>query len=258
MLLARMLSTRPLLAFVALCAMGIMSLILGAAAFRLGKRNGTAGDDSLIMDGVVGPVLAMFALMVAFTFGQALTLESGTFSGLVSVRIASQELHASLASLAEPGRSRSTAAADAYLVRLQQAVTANNLDSASRELMNMEVEFRTLMNSLDEGGSRDLALERLGKLADSVRDLQINSAQRIPVTVLSVQSLYYVVCFLMLGYKAAEHGVHGEARLFLYGLAVLFAVVMFMAMNVGRPGLNPMFFDPLPKVSNIVSGTQPS
>ena len=50
----------------------------------------------------------------------------------------------------------------------------------------------------------------------------------------------------MLGHKSAEKQIGLGGQSFLVGLALLFIVVMLMAMNIGRPGLNTMLFDPLP------------
>lgn len=247
MLLTTLIRTSPLAAFIGLVLLGVIATACGAS---LGHRNSSDGpreDDGLIIDGVVAPVLGLFALMVAFTFGQALTLESATYADTVSARLATTGLISTISLV--PGRSGEDLAAQAqeYSRQLHAAIQENRLESAEAKLSAQELAMRRSLLALGDSQGKEMVTESLGMVSSAVRQLLIDSAQRIPATVFGVQSLYYAVCFVILGYKASEHRIYPQARLFIGGLAVLFSVVMFMAMNIGRPGLNQMLFDRLPR-----------
>lgn len=245
MLIAKLVNTQPMVAFVLLFLLGIVAFIVGSKAYRPGRSGEERPDDGLVIDGVVGPVLGLFALMVAFTFGQALSLEASTYSDIVSAKLAVEQLTAVSPLLPEEPRGKFLGVVQDYSSRLNAAIAGNRLDLEGGVLKAKEVMMQRELLALDTN-AKDVVLAELSGVSSAVRQLRVDSAQRIPSTVFGVQSLYYIVCFLLLGFKVAEHGIYRESRVFLAGLAGLFAVVMFMAINIGRPGLNPMFFDPLP------------
>ena len=231
-------------AFLLLLALGVAGLALGSLWFRL-RGHGSADDEDLLMDAAVGPSLGLFALMVAFTFGQALSLESATYADLVHTRLASSHL-ATMAKLL-PGESQSQfepAAAD-YVQQLTSAIKSNQLDRTLPAIRESELRLRRLVDQVD-GPIGQVVSSSIDDLATAANQLYVDSAQRIPKTVFAVQTLYYFVCFVMLGHKSAEKQIGLGGQSFLVGLALLFIVVMLMAINIGRPGLNTMLFDPLP------------
>lgn len=246
MFIVNLVKVSPALALILVVLAGVLAAMAGAKVFQLRAPAKTDGDDGLIIDGVMAPVLGLFALMVAFTFGQALSLESTTYSDIVSAKIAGRDVKAMATVLPDADRARLAGMLDSYTSQLDTAIASNRLDAASPTLLTAGVEMVRELSTLDAPG-KDAVAEGLSGLLSAVRQLQIDSAQRIPTTVFGLQSLYYIVCFLLLGYKTAEHGIYSESRTFLIILSVLFAAVMFMALNIGRPGLNAMAFDPLPK-----------
>lgn len=245
MLIATLVKTQPMVSFMLLLLLGVVSFVVGSKAYRRGRSGEERPDDGLVIDGVVAPVLGLFALMVAFTFGQALSLEGATYADIVSAKLAVEQLAAVSVLLPDKSREAFLGLVQDYSSCLNAAIVGNRLDVEDNVLRAKEVSMRRELLAL-ETNARDPVIEGLSEVSSAVRKLRVDSAQRIPSTVFGVQSLYYSVCFLLLGFKAAEHGIYLEARMFLASLAALFSVVMFMAMNVGRPGLNPMFFDPLP------------
>lgn len=246
MLLTNFMTVSPVGVFAAIFAMGLLAMWLGARLFRLRRPGAAKSDDGLIIDGVVAPVLGLFALLVAFTFGQALTLESSTYSGVVSTKLAARSLESALNLLPDEERGRIAPLAAAYFEDLTAAIDRNSLSGDMDRLLARDAALRKELARLQANGV-DVLDNEVSGLTIAVGELFVNSAQRIPRTVFSIQSLYYCVCFLLLGYKTAEHGVYAESRVFIVGLALLFAMVMYMAMHIGRPGLNSMLFDPLPK-----------
>ncbi len=232
-------------AFLLLVVLAVGAVELGAWCYRRRSQRSAPDDEGLLMDGVVGPSLGLFALMVAFTFGQALDLESQTYSDLVQVKLAATHLHDMAELLPEEVRSEMEPIAASYSRTLRTAITSNELDAALPELRGAELRLRRLVGSVDGPGA-DVVSARVDDIATAVNQLFVDSAQRVPATVFAVQTLYYIACFVMLGYQSSEKQLDKGGRLFLLGLALLFAVVMLMAMNIGRPGLNAMLFDPLP------------
>ena len=246
MVLVQLVKGYPALTFLILVAGGLVAMWMGARAYQLRRVPSLAGADDLTIDGVMSPVLGLFALMVAFTFGQALSLESSTYSNIVSAKLAAQHLASMLVVIPAERRAPLEADVRAYTERLRAAIESNRLVEEGDALLEREAALTRTVAALDDAG-KDAVSQSLTQLTAAVQQLQVNSAQRIPTTVFTLQSLYYVVCFALLGYKTAEHGSYTAARVFVGILALLFASVMFMAMNIGRPGLNSMLFDPLPK-----------
>ncbi len=231
-------------AFLLLLVLGVAGLALGTLWFRL-QGHRPVDDEGLLMDAAVGPSLGLFALMVAFTFGQALSLESATYADLVHTRLASSHLAAMAKLLPSESQRQTEEAATGYLQQLTSAIKSNQLDGTLPVIRQSELRLRRLVDQVD-GPAGQVVSSGIDDLATAVNQLYVDSAQRIPTTVFAVQTLYYVVCFVMLGYKSAEKKLGLSGQGFLVGLALLFVVVMLMAMNIGRPGLNSMLFDPLP------------
>lgn len=232
-------------AFLLLVLLAVGAVELGAWCYRRRSQRAAPDDEGLLMDGVVGPSLGLYALMVAFTFGQALALESQTYSDLVQVKLAATHLRAMTELLPDEARSEMEPITASYARTLRAAITSNQLDAALPELRGAELRLRRLVGPIDSPGGGVVAA-RIDDVSTAVNQLYVDSAQRVPATVFAVQTLYYIACFLMLGYKSSEKQLDKGGRVFLIGLALLFAVVMLMAMNIGRPGLNTMLFDPLP------------
>ena len=246
MVIVQLLKFSQTLVLILMVASGVAAAMAGAKLFRIRDLQCSDADDSLIIDGVMVPVLGLYALMVAFTFGQALSLESTTYADILSAKIAVRDFKAMSAILPAADEQRLVPLLDSYAGQLETAIATNRLEAASPALLSNGVAMLGQVSSLDSS-VKDAMNDGLSEVLSAARQLQVDSAQRIPTTVFALQSLYYIVCFLLLGYKTAEHGIYAESRTFLVILATLFAAVMFMAVNIGRPGLNAMLFDPLPK-----------
>jgi hypothetical protein len=249
MLLASAIVNHPVLTFVGLVLLGIVAAMLGV--WVRGWRGGDRDYDDLLTDMVVVPLLGLFALILAFTFSQALSLESDKHAATVSAKQASQRLLEMSVLLPEQPRARFVRLAGDYAATLFGAgILENNLEEIQGDLFEMELgirqELRALASPTDTEQHFDFVLESLDAMVDAVMELRVVSARRIPVTVFGVQSLYYIVSFVIIGYTLETRGVYRDSRFLLAGLTFLFVVIMFIAVHLGRPGIHSMLFDQSP------------
>lgn len=247
MVLMRVIQQYPVVAFVGLALAGIVSAGIGAHLCQRRQGAVSHADDGLIIDGVITPILGLFALIVAFTFSQALSLESATYADVIATRFAIQHSSAAVAVLADADRGTLAPRLSAYVERYDNAVRSNSVANDDT-LMRMEMEIQRDVAAADFP-TKNTVQDSLNMLFAAVRQLRVDTARRVPTTVFALQSLYYFVAFFILGYKSAEHGLYAGGRIFVCSLACLFAVVMFMAMNVGRPGIHAMLFDAIPELT---------
>lgn len=179
MVIVQLLKLSQTLVLLLMVASGDAAAMAGTKLFRIRDLQRSDADDSLIIDGVMAPVLALYALMVAFTFGQAISLTSTTYPEILSAQIAVRDFKTMSAILPAADEQRLVPRLDGYAGQLEVAIATNGLAAASPQLLANGVHMLGQVSSW-RSSAEDAMNDGLPSLLLAVRQLQVDSAHRIP------------------------------------------------------------------------------
>lgn len=250
MVLNYLVNGSPPLAFLVLVIVGLGAAEIGArwgGRAQVAEDGGAAADDGMLSEIILAPILGLFALMVAFTFGQALVLEQERSSAVVSATAATQSVVSMAELLPDLPKERLHEMARQFGATVTRQIRDNTVQEDTETEQLALAMRREVMAFADEGGSELLAdhlLSAVAEAMDAFYSLQVNALARVPVTVLSLQSLYYLASFFLTGYVMASRKVYQRYRFSVLALAFMFSLMLYMILNAGRAGMYALRFDP--------------
>jgi len=238
------------LAFIVIVVSGLAMAEVGASvAVRVRERSagGRNADSDVIFETVIAPVLGLFALVMAFTLGSALQLNDARGNARDEQREVVRQLQSLQVLVPAHLREGYQTTTDAYAAAADRyAATASDSDAAHTTVALANL--RAFVVAVDGAGAvrgADQLMDTLKALSKADRDLVVAARGRIPVTVLSMQSVYYLVSFFLVGYIMAVRDHYAPYRWGVAGTVLLFAMVLMIVINLGRPGLRGLLLDPL-------------
>lgn len=236
-----------LLAFLAIVLAGVLAAEAGAHFGHRVAHTRTEGDDDLMSEIVVAPILGLFALLLAFTFGQAIELQETRVTAILGVKQATAQTKSQAAMLPQPVRDQFLLLLAQHQALLHQAI--------GRQALKTDEDDRLLgaMNQLvmlaSKNGAPDLVTDHMLTAVETLfvshHALERAATSRIPKTVTSLQTLYYVMSFFLTAYIAASKGGYARHRFATIGAVVLFSIPLYLVIYLSRPGLAALFLDPL-------------
>ena len=244
MVLNRLILFSPLLTFLLLVLGGALFAELGAVIVR--RRMQRLGEDSEMSDLVVAPVLGLFALVVAFTFGQAISVQSAKDDAVAALQHAAHRVTLAAAALPDDGAASVRADVAQWLQttdRLSRTEALQDRAEVDRTFLDLQaIAVRAEAAGAQAAGEQLLATANA--LSEAHDALASAAAGSVPANVIALQSVYYLVSFFLTGYVVASKQSYGASRIGVVGLALLFSLVMYMVLNLGHPGLGGVVIAP--------------
>lgn len=248
MLIEKLANANLFLAFLGLVLAGALAAEAGARYVQRVAIRTEKVDDNLLSQIVVAPILGLFALLLAFTFGQAITLQEARVAAVLGAKHASAQVKSQAAMLPEAARDQLLLLVAQHDVQIQRQIGGQSEppDEWARTLQKMN----KLVMATSKPGTSDLAADHLLTAVENIFNadnaLQLAAASRIPLTVIALQLLYYILSFFLTGHLAAHKNAYARHRFAIITAAVLFAIPLYLVTNLGRPGLHALALDRLP------------
>lgn len=247
MIIEELASVNLFVAFLAIILAGVLAAEAGARYGQRVAHTRTDGDDDLMSEIVVAPILGLFALLLAFTFGQAIELQETRVAAILGVKQATAQTKAQAALLPEPVRDQFLLLLAQHQVLLHQEIGGQALKiGADDSLLGA---MNQLVMTASKNGAPDLVTDHMLTAVETLfgahHALEQAATSSIPKTVTSLQLLYYVMSFFLTAYIAASKGAYARHRFATIGAVVLFSIPLHLVIHLGRPGLAALFLDPL-------------
>jgi hypothetical protein len=247
MLIETLANSNLLLAFLALILAGAIAAEAGARYVQRVAVTKETVDDDLMSQIVVAPILGLFALLLAFTFGQAIALQEARVAALLGAKQASAQVKSQAAMLPEAARDQLLLAAGQYDAQLQRQIGGQS--EIPDELAHTLQAMNKIVLATLKPNTSDVVVDHLLTAIENVltanNALQQAAASRIPKIVLALQLLYYVLSFFLTGHLAASKNAYARHRFATISAAALFSIPLYLVTNLGRPGLHSLVLDKL-------------
>jgi hypothetical protein len=220
----------------------LASVIAEECGYRLGhlrgRRAGTESDSRV--GGMVGAELGLLAFLLAFTFGMAASRFDSRREVLLSESNAIGTTYLRAAMLPEPHRGLVRSQLREYVdVRLAAVQGGRSLSEGirrSEEIHGLLWAEAIGVSELDPRSvPTGLFIQSLNEVIDlHSKRLTVAFRSRIPTAVWTVLFAVAVMTFLGVGYQG---GVSKTGRsLAVYGVVLTFAVVLWLVVDLDRPG----------------------
>ena len=225
------------LLFVAVCAFTGLALEGG---YRLGKwRHARSEEEKATPVGaMVGSILALFAFMLAFTFGMAGTRFEARRQAVLDEANAIGTTYLRTRLLREPQRSESARLLREYVDVRVRGIREGKVEEAiarSQELQEQLWVEATKAAESNPGPITSLYIQSLNQMIDlHAKRVQIGLRSRIPFTIWVGLFAIALLAMASVGYQAGLSPTRRSPA--MLGLVLAFAGVLFLIADLDRPG----------------------